>query len=129
MTWHLKDRVLERKILRIDPNFCKRLHDVCESLIGDKEVDDDEKLSLFFFNDRQLFGTLTFERKNVEKLNDYDPKKWNDFPKTIPPEGIYMRIEDKNGDGFKAYYYDDEWRTNISDCLDFVPVRFRPWED
>ena len=128
MSWHLKDRVLERKILFIDPAFCKRLDAVCECLIGDREIDDDERISLLFFHNHKMFGSLVFERGNVEKLNDYDPKKWNDFSKTIPPEGIYMRIEDKNGYGFKAFYKDDEWRTSISDCLDFVPVRFRPWE-
>ena len=129
MTWHLKDRVLERKILRIDPNFCKRLHDVCECLIGDKEVDDDEKISLLFFNGHKMFGSLSFERGNVEKLNDYDPKKWNDFSKTIPPENVWMRVEHKYGYGAKAYYRDEKWHTAFGDCLDFAPARFRPWED
>lgn len=33
----------------------------------------------------------------LEEVREYDPHGWNDFPEVEPPEGVWMRVEWREG--------------------------------
>lgn len=77
----------------------------------------------------------TFTKEELEEYEAYDPDEWNDFPKVTPPEKVMMRIEIKDGTGFKAYCTKAEeglcWHTADGLIMPevYCPIRFRPWDN
>ena len=79
------------------------------------------------------------DRRGLEMENKYNPNAWNKWPDVTPPEGVWMRIDCKNGDKLVAYYRvfdrgNGEWispRGNYYSKFYTVPkfVRFRPWDE
>ena len=135
MTWHLKDRDLEEKLIAIDSNFCVRLHNTCEREFRD-EKDENLKVDVLFSSDHCLLGRLYFKRKVLEDIQEYDPNKWNEYPKVTPPEGVVMRVV--SNFGLYAYrkcaiFDDGTWKNERegkpTGLLLGEVKRFRPWSE
>ena len=111
MTWHLKDRELEKKLIAIDSDFIERLNQNCE--IWDSNHDGD-LCELMHFEQilrykNKLLGNLLFTGVQLEKVPEYNPKIWNDSRKVTPPENVI----------FMAKVYRAEGETVLYECLIF----------
>lgn len=135
MTWHLKDRELEKKPIAIDPEFIDKLQRkegygnygfyldlggyVCS---GDCGV---PKIQIYLV------------REELEEVPEYNPNGWNEFPKVRPPYDVMMRIEMYNGLGLAGFYQHfidgDQWcyanGSPLPKEYSNSVNRFRPWED
>lgn len=132
MTWHLKDKELEEKLLAIDPDFIDNLNNSVEYHKENKTVE-------VGFGDG--IGGLTrfsaeFRWGELEEIKEYNPHDWNEYPAVTPPEDIAMRIECCfAGNTFRecAIFKDGYWRceknNKAMDLFYGTVKRFRPWED
>lgn len=136
MTWHLKDRELEKKLIAIDPEFIDKLQRkegygnygfyldlggyVCS---GDCGV---PKIQIYLV------------REELEEVPEYNPYAWNNYPEVKPPYNMMMRVDFENFHmGFKAFYKHFE----DGDCWCYpdgflMPKaysdnvrRYRPWDE
>lgn len=130
MTWHLKDRDLERKLVELYPSFLDDLkfgvmhkwnrhcvHVECTRVRGNGSIPND---------------TVSFWDDELEEVHEYNPRAWNKYPAVKPPEGVPMRVETNMGFGFKATFEHGDWLDNRNDIVGFGDgdvVRFRPWSD
>lgn len=133
MTWHLKDRELEKKLEEFTGG------DFVDSL--NREIERDNIDSEFFVwveFGRKLSGDdnkencLLFRTDELEEVPEYNPKAWNEYPKVTPPEGVPMRVETNMGFGFKARFEHGDWLDNRNDVVGFDDgnvIRFRPWNE
>lgn len=124
MTWHLKDRKLEEKLLAIDPDFIDNLNNSVEYHKENKTVE-------VGFGDG--IGALSrfaaeFRWGELEEIKEYNPHDWNEYPKVTPPENELMRIVCYDGTCSAGAFVDGEWHEDGTDELAHV-IRFRPWED
>lgn len=130
MTWHLKDRELENKLIAIDPYFSEKLNRNCEMWDSNKDGD------LFEFQHfmqqltykYKLLGEVIFSGNEIEKVPEYNPRDWNEYPKVMPPRHEPLRVEFADKGGTKAYF-DDCLREYITAKRIDRPCRYRPWED
>ncbi|HIT95539.1 MAG TPA: hypothetical protein IAC45_00475 [Candidatus Aphodousia faecavium] len=138
MTWHLKNRKLEEKIIGIDADFSERLNQLCEKWDSNKDNDlcKYKKFSVPFHHGSKLHGEVTFLGDEVEKIIEYNPQDWNSFPEVIPPENVWMRLEIKANDSKHisrevAFFHNGEWRNQWGPFFFDIAheLRFRPWED
>lgn len=134
MTWHLKDRELEKKLIAIDPEFVDKLqikegcgkHGFYLDLggcvyCGDVGV---PKIQVYFV------------QEDLEEVPEYNPKDWNEYPKVTPPENIPMRVETESGGYIYrecAIFNEGVWKCerdgNAEEELYGHVKRFRPWSD
>lgn len=113
MTWHLKDRELEKNLIAIDSDFIERLNQNCE--IWDSNKDGD----LFEFKHftqplrykDKLLGDLILTGDQLENILDYNAGGWNHWPETKPEECVLMEIKidgDEDHHGFN-FFLNDIW--------------------
>lgn len=134
MTWHLKDRELEKKLIAIDPKFVSRLDRVTKDAL---EFEGKGILVAGVEAVEVLFA-LDFSITELEEVEDYNPHGWNEYPKITPPYDVMMRIDlAKKTYGLKGFYRHSE----EGDCWCFadgstLPTylsekinRFRPWSE
>ena len=142
MTWHLKDKQLEEKLIGLCSDFLEALNN------GVYSKRKDENYILVSF-DREKLGNyldgneLLFWMDELEEVHDYNPKAWNEYPKVKPVNpGIY-RLEVKYCAGGATQCYaavfdfssHKNWYIYGQGCLidtnvsDGGYVRFRPWDD
>lgn len=145
MTWHLKDRELEKKLIEMCPNFIECIEDAIQT----KEKDTNY-IYVEFNREREGdtlgFNYLYFWDGELEEVPEYDPKAWNEYPKIIPPKNVVMRCEiyterydtdtpePKGGkliertsgvfDGFKWNLHSLSLPISKNRT-----IRYRPWED
>ena len=134
MTWHLKDRELEEKLIAIDPEFVDKLQikEGCGNYgfyldlggcvyCGDVGV---PKIQVYFV------------QEDLEEVPEYNPKAWNECQKVKPPYNVMMRVETHTGQGYKLFYNhlgdgdfwcDPNYLLMPKAFSDDV-TRFRPWE-
>lgn len=136
MTWHLKDRELEKKLIEICPNFIECI----DFAIQTKEKDADY-IYIEFDRERENvtlgFNYLYFWDDELEEVAEYNPHAWNEYPKVTPPFDKDMRVELDDGLRYCARYlkFSDGcfWVSTNGTCfpnyLNDKVVRFRPWED
>lgn len=135
MTWHLKDKQLEEKLIGLCSDFLEALNN------GVYSKRKDENYILVSF-DREKLGNyldgneLLFWMDELEEVHEYNPNAWNEFPKVPPPKDVIMRVEFKRSDeGVKAFWDGENWRRCRSTGICWNPViekdisRFRPWEN
>lgn len=141
MTWHLKDRELEKKLIEIDFYFTEKLNSLCDRLDSNKDYDLYSHIPCRItldWNSKHIIE-IVFTGRDVEHVPDYNPHEWNNYPEVTPPEGVLMRVEiDSNGILFRncAIFSGADWRITSDGSavyadgytLDNVK-RFRPWED
>ena len=131
MTWHLKDRELEKKLIAIDPHFVRNLQKAVK-------YHEDETTVEVGFGDG--IGGLSrfaaeFRWDELEEIPEYNPHAWNEYPKVCPPENVRMRVEFKYKDKPKTYracchFFSGKWYWDTCKySLDpsIVNIRFRPW--
>lgn len=145
MTWHLKDRELEKKLNELSKGeFSKNLHQYDDehfasfcgeiiSLTEDCGYEFDESAGKGVYRQSQFL--FFFNNDAIEEVPEYNPNGWNEFPAVTPPEGVWMRLEIcpdspeagrvcakfKNG----KWFLDDGTVENFGD----YPARFRPWSE
>lgn len=140
MTWHLKDRELEKKLIAIDPYFVKTLTDTVEENLNQPNgwFDDKSLTEVELTYNGEFFGTAFFYTHELEEVPEYNPHDWNKFPQVIPPENVRMRVEFNYKDEpektyhacfyfFSGKWYWDTCKSSIASSI--VNIRFRPWED
>lgn len=144
MTWHLKDRELEKKLIEMCPNFIECIEDAIQTKEKDTnyidvEFDREREGDIFGFN------YLYFWDDELEDIPEYNPKAWNDSRKVTPPEGVVFRAKIHRVFYREIPYVDYECLTykdgrwyKVRDgkarpvCIDFNPgdyIDFRAWED
>lgn len=127
MTWHLKDRELEKKLTDLCSYFLEVLN------YGVLSKRDDENYILVSF-DRDKSGNslgsndLWFWIDELEEVQEYNPNAWNEYPKVIPPRHEPLRVEFADKSGTKAFF-DDCLREYVTAKRIDRPCRYRPWED
>ena len=95
MKYRLKDRELQRKLDEIsDGDFSARLHKERE-LIKDS-FQKEPRLHVLWFGEGSQFSAALYADM-LEEVREYDPHGWNDFPEVEPPEGVWMRVEWREG--------------------------------
>lgn len=109
MTWHLKDRELERVLEKYsDGNFVKALNFAIER----DWIDAANVVTVEFerkFLSRGYTNDLSFRTDELEEVHEYNPKIWNDSRKVTPPENVI----------FMAKVYRAEGETVLYECLIF----------
>lgn len=95
MKYRLKDRELQRKLDELsDGDFSARLHKERE-LIKDS-FKKEPRLHVLWFGEGSQFSAALYADM-LEEVREYDPHGWNDFPEVEPPEGVWMRVEWREG--------------------------------
>lgn len=133
MMWHLKDRYLEKSLLKTDPQFLEKLNKAYEAAFEGTDADTEIEIVL----NKGVSYTANISTLTLEKRPDYNPNTWNAYPDVDPPEGVMMQIIEEVGngilrrtcalfnDGNWAYEYDGEPSYSCRSDVKF----FRPWED
>lgn len=143
MTWHLKDRELEKKLIAIDPEFIDKLQ------MKEGYVNSGFYLNLGGYVYSGDCGVPKIQiylvPEDLEEVPEYNPKIWNDSRKVTPPENVIFRAKVYlSGLGEETiveydcliYQYCSWYR--VRDCKPFGGrlnitkddhVEFRPWED
>ncbi len=127
MTWHLKDRELEKKLIELYPNFIEDLNFGCMNkgkryyvTVECTRVKDNGEIP----NDM-----MSFYCEELEEVCEYNPKGWNEYPKVTPPEDVWMRVETTRKVGAKAMFKNGYWVEPDGHYFVTGGGRFRPWED
>ena len=95
MKYRLKDRELQRKLDEIsDGDFSARLHKE-RGLIKDS-FQKEPRLHVLWFGEGSQFSAALYADM-LEEVQEYDPHAWNSFPEVEPPEGVWMRVEWRDG--------------------------------
>ena len=139
MAWHLKDRELEKNLIKVDPEFLSKLNTACETLDTNKDGDFYKYQTCFVKLNHfgKIIGELFLTRDDIEYKTTYNPHAWNEYPKVTPPFDKDMRVELDDGLRYCARYkkFSDGcfWVGTNGTCfpkyLNDKVVRFRPWED
>lgn len=140
MTWHLKDRELEKKLIEIAPDFVESLN---ESLkLGEYEENSWTYRVLFGpYEDCYKFEMHVYDDE-LEEVPEYNPKIWNDSRKVTPPEDVVFRAKVYRAGGETVLYECLIFRRSVwYHVINGKPlgiqfsiyegdyVEFRPWED
>lgn len=138
MTWHLKDRELEKKLIAINPDFVKTLTDMVEENLNQPNgwFDDKSITEVELTYNGDYLGMVSFLTYELEEVPEYNPDGWNEYPKVTPPYDVMMRA-DTGGNGYKAFYKHFEdgdcWchadGTVMPKAYSDAIKRFRPWDD
>lgn len=128
MTWHLKDRELEKKLNELsNGEFSKILN----------ESDTKDPNCICFTVDKKEDIELSVYLRPEAIEPEYDPLAWNEYPDVTPPEGVLMRVEFILGGTLYrncSIFEKGAWRltkngvASYDITLDGIK-RFRPWED
>lgn len=137
MRYRLKDRDLQRKLDSLTDN------DFSRALAEGIDPTD-------FFREFSLCGVgtigLYLRDEAFEEVVQYDPTKWNEWPRVTPPNEVRMRVEvltkiedegtpDQRGGKVRyrgcASFFQGFWLFGKDKCSlnSGETVRFRPWED
>ena len=139
MTWHLKDRELEKNLIKVDPEFLSKLNTACETLDTNKDGDFYKYQTCFVKLNHfgKIIGELFLTRDDIEYKTTYNPYAWNPYPEVTPPYDVMMRIKMKNGylrAGYLKKLRDGDTWVNPNGVLMWNAENaeielFRPWED
>lgn len=107
MTWHLKDRELEKKLIAIDPEFIDKL----QMTKGYGNYGFYLNLGGYVYSGDCGVPKIQIYLvpEDLEEVPEYNPKTWNDSRKVTPPENVI----------FMAKVYRAEGETVLYECLIF----------
>ena len=141
MTWHLKDRLLEKQLTKIVPNLSNLIEKAleeqpCESYVG---LQFNRVVDGRILEDCRLW----FYKWELEEIKNYAPNNWNEYPAVKPPENTIFRVEIETDEDFTRclgrtkdsqilfIYESYEGWINVDSFKEDKRkiIRFRPWED
>ena len=144
MTWHLKDRELEKKLIAIDPEFIDKL----QMTKGYGNYGFYLNLGGYVYSGDCGVPKIQIYLvpEDLEEVPEYNPHAWNEYPKVIPPKNVVMRCEiyterydtytpePKGGelvDRTSGVWNGHSWDFNPLNYIvhDNWTIRYRPWED
>ena len=122
-----------------DGDFSRQIEGNLQNIKGRGTTDADYRL---FFGELpgryeivNRFSMLLYEHE-IEAIQEYNPKDWNNYPDVTPPEGVLMRVEfvydgilRRNCAIFEngAWYIAADRKALYDFTIDNVK-RYRPWE-
>lgn len=133
MKYRLKDRELQEKLDEISKGDLSDALEVCSAAVA-SALKRGKPTTIWFGVQPQLSLEITSDM--LEEVREYDPHKWNEYPEVTPPEGVWMRVEWREGvelrRGVARYvaWGDNKEFVWMSDKRIIREVdRFRPWDD
>lgn len=133
MKYRLKDRGLQKKLDEISKGDLSDALEVCSAAVA-SALKRGKPTTIWFGVQPQLSLEITSDM--LEEVREYDPHKWNEYPEVTPPEGVWMRVEWREGvelrRGVARYvaWGDNKEFVWMSDKRIIREVdRFRPWDD
>lgn len=132
MTYRLKDRTLEEKLVSIFPEFVDRFDLAAKTC---REVKAPAVTLYRALNHSGIRFQIWATWDVIEDTNRFKSFDWNWWPDVEPPRNMMMRVSvyDKGHillHACKAYWDGVRWMTwNGYELNDGVMIRFRPWED
>lgn len=135
MTWHLKDRTLEKAFEEYSGG---KFVDALNYAVEHKNIDSEFIVYVGFV--RKCLGDdsseicLCFKTDELEDIPEYNPNEWNTYPKVTPPIDVPMLISFDDGYSTKAYFNGVMWIETYQDSPLFSyrqkqRIIFRPWDD
>lgn len=78
--------------------------------------------------------SITLTADDVEEIPEYNPRKWNEYMKVMPPTGVLMRVEIQESDRqnpikTSGIYDGSRWSFFAHGFCSPCTIRFRPWDD
>lgn len=132
MKYVLKDDKKQKVFEKYLPHFAETLDQACKrELVSDIDWLTLETI-LVQFNDQYCEWSIRIGKHQIKQTQEYDPNNWNNFPETMPPQSVLMRVECgsiktclffKKG---KWYYPGGECFENYR-CIS-RQMRYRPWD-
>ena len=136
MTWHLKDRELEKAFEAYSGG---KFVDALNYEVKHSNIDSEFIVYVGFV--RECLGDdsseicLCFKTDELEDIPEYNPYGWNKWPRITPPVKEMMRVDcfDERGTlihSCRGYWDGTRWKTwNGYELNDAETINFRPWED
>ena len=138
MTWHLKDRELEKAFEAYSGG---KFVDALNYEVKHTNIDSEFIVYVGFV--RECLGDdiseicLCFKTDELEDIPEYNPHGWNEYPEVTPPYDVMMRIKMKNGylrAGYLKKFPDGDSWVNPNGVLmcnaENAEIElFRPWDD
>lgn len=140
MTWHLKDRELEKKLIAIDPEFIDKL----QMTKGYGNYGFYLNLGGYVYSGDCGVPKIQIYLvpEDLEEVQEYNSKAWNDSRKVTPPDDVVFRAKVYRAGGETVLYKCLIFRRSVwyhvingkPLCIQFSLyegdyVEFRPWED
>lgn len=102
MTWHLKDRELEKKLIAIDPEFIDKL----QMTKGYGNYGFYLNLGGYVYSGDCGVPKIQIYLvpEDLEEVQEYNPNAWNDSRKVTPPEGVVFRAKVYRAGGETVLY-------------------------
>lgn len=130
MQWRLKDQLLQERLDSFsNGKFSKELEECADDIHSECIV-----IELDKYGDVEL--SVFVRLPALEKIPEYNPNDWNEYPKVTPSENIPMRVETESGGYIYrecAIFNEGVWKCerdgNADEELYGHVKRFRPWED
>ena len=132
--YRIKDSALETKIRQLyntDYGYQQDLNEYCRELLADDEPTIDIEIRP---EDSVTGGWIQVQIKksDVEEVEYYDPDKWNEFPKVVPPQKGWYRVETFDGPDNQCKRWALEWTgtawENPYPAWYAHKFRFKPWD-
>lgn len=85
-------------------------------------------------HDTPVMLSVEITPEMVEKVKEYNPKAWNNYPEVMPPTNVLMRVEIQELGRPKPIktsgtYDGSRWSFFAHDYCSPCDIRFRPWDD
>lgn len=143
MTWHLKDRELEKNLIAIDPEFIDKLQ------MKEGYVNSGFYLDLGGYVCSGDCGVPKIQiylvPEDLEEVHEYNPKAWNDSRKVTPPEDVVFNakvyrtgLSGETWIDYECLIYKYSGWYHVRNCKPFGGrlnitkgdhVEFKAWED
>lgn len=136
MKYRLKDKELQETLEKAFPDFNERFQKSAED-----QIDDNTDHILISSKEcccSRYRWQLRFEKDEIEKFKEYNPREWNKWPEVEPPDNEPMRIEYRLVDDEETFrtcgFYDSKYENwcigdDVLAEFECAEFRFRPWED
>lgn len=137
--YELKDKERQAALEKALPGFKEVLQRACER--HELEYFDEHKsVAAHHYATDAAWGSgewvIALPTDDIKVIEEYDPSKWNNYPKVTPPEKVWMRIEMLSQDGGiktrdVAFYKAGRWCKFPLDNGEVIlgRLRFRPWDE
>ena len=136
--YELKDKERQAALEKALPEFKEALQRTYEKY-GLEYFDENKSVTVHHYAAGVTWGSgewmIALPTDDIEVIEEYNPKGWNDYPEVTPPERVLMQIEGHDDDGdafhFSGYFRNKLWVDEYSYALPkiYTVERFRPWDE